>query len=49
VGLENYFNAKSYSKEQNDFVKDLPSMKSFACTLNEENNKEIEKQMKSRW
>jgi hypothetical protein len=49
MGLENYFNVKSIAKEQNEFVKDLPSMKSFACTLNEEQNKEIEKQMKSKW
>jgi hypothetical protein len=32
-----------------DFVKEVPSMKSFACVVNEDSNKELEKQIKGKW
>lgn len=49
IGIENYFNAKSQNQQQTDLVKDVPSLRSFACSVNEESNKEFEKQLKGKW
>lgn len=32
-----------------DFVREVPSMKSFSGTINEDTGKEMEKQIKGKW
>jgi hypothetical protein len=58
-GIENYFNAMSQLGSSSsattgslDLVKDMPSLKSFAGSLNYDGDgslKEIEKQIKGKW
>lgn len=49
IGIENYFNAKSNFIPQCDLIRDMPSLRSFACTLNDNGFKEMEKQYKGKW
>ncbi|CDW85434.1 UNKNOWN [Stylonychia lemnae] len=48
LGIENYFNAKSQMQQSYDLVKEIPSMRSFACSVNEDSSKEIEKHMRGK-
>jgi hypothetical protein len=47
--MENYYNAKSQIQQSNDLVKEVPSLRSFACHVNDEGNKQLEKELKGKW
>lgn len=49
MGIENYFNAKSSFQQTSDLIKDMPSLRSFGNTFNENTFKDLERQYKGKW